>query len=814
MAQDMEDRSDDRDNRVEGQVIASRTDLQLREIVTRMTTAEKASLLGGMGLWRTAAIDRLDVPSIVMTDGTHGVRYSTDQIDGIASGVSALQQFLDTVNQRAEGKAGPALLGSTRPATCFPNGSAFACSWDVELVHELGRALAVECQHFGVNLLLGPGINIRRMPLAGRSFEYFSEDPVVAGDVAASLIGGLQENGVGATLKHFACNNSEIERTTMSSDVGERALREIYLAGFERAIAKSRPWAVMSAYNRLNGVQAAENAWLLTTILREHWGYDGLVISDWHGIKDRPQSLRAGNDLDMPESPTRRAALLASIQAGDVSGGLVDEACLRVLKLVREAKRGERRGMTCDFDAHHRLSREIAAGSMVLLKNEHDTLPLAAKRDRQILAIGAGAVQPVIQGSGSASTRPTQVDIPLDELRALAGEGFTIHHCLGTSDMPEEWDSRRAEALARARTADVVIFFASAQPSGEGEGSDRPDLKLAAGQDRLIADLARLPARLVVIVAAPDAVEMPWVEDVDAVLATFFPGQGGGRALAEILLGRINPSGKLTVSFPAKLEDVPGYHAYPGENGHHPYVEGPFVGYRYYDLKRIAPRFPFGHGLSYTRFGYANLAIAQDHVAPGQPVDLSLELTNEGERAGQEVVQLYIRPEGAPVRRPVRELKGFAKVALEAGEMKRIAFRLSPRDFQHYDTAEGRFVLRATSFHIEIAASSRDIRLSGQIGCTAEAQYFRKIGRDTPPRFLAANPAGTRRFLEFLQTELGIGASEAQALFDSCKGSFLGLIETLAWYIGSDALSEAKVLAVLDEINAAAARPEAQPPAG
>ncbi|MGE3873808.1 MAG: glycoside hydrolase family 3 C-terminal domain-containing protein [Parvibaculaceae bacterium] len=777
------------------------SDEELKQIIEQMTDAEKADLLSGNGLWRTAANYRLNIPETIMTDGTYGVRYSADQIDDPASGTTGLQQFLEIENQRPKEAGTEITFGSTKPATCFPNGSSFACSWDVELAYALGAALAAECHHLGINLLLGPGINIRRMPLAGRSYEYYSEDPVVAGDIAAGVINGLQDNGVGASLKHFACNNSEIERTTMSSDVDERALREIYLAGFERAIAKSRPWTVMSSYNRLNGVQAAENKWLLTDVLRDEWGYDGLVVSDWYAIKDRPQSLRAGNDLDMPESPARRQALLAAIKAGEISPARLDEACLRVLHYIRKAKMGEKREAVCDFPAHHLLARKMASEALVLAKNDRATLPIVPGRDRRILMVGSSALRPIIQGSGSATTRPTQVDIPLDELRALIGNEVEIAHCAGTGKDAAENDRLREEALALAGKSDLVIVFANPDIGADGEGSDRADLRLAPGQDRLITALCRTNVRVVVVLTTPDAVELPWLDDVAGLIISFFPGQGYGRALADILTGSVTPSGKLTVSFPRRLEDVPGYHAYPGENGHHPYSEGIFVGYRYYDLKGLAPALPFGHGLSYTEFAYSQLSLSRPDIALGQDVTVAFDVANVGARAGKEVVQVYVRPNAPALRRPPRELKAFRKVALEPGEKRRVEVTLSTRDFQHYDTAVGRWVLRAGSFDIEIAASSRDIRLSANLPCVSESRGYRRIERETQPIVLSRNPAGTEHFLKFLMSALAIDRREAETLFEYCKSSFLGIPDTLAWFVGSDAVNEDKVLKVIDEIN-------------
>ncbi|NTH16733.1 glycosyl hydrolase [Agrobacterium rhizogenes] len=772
-----------------------RNDRELTKIVETMTNAEKVALLSGSGIWRTAANYRLNVPEIVMTDGTYGVRYSVEQIDGTPDEASGLQQFLEVVNRRSTDAAEAASLGSTKPATCFPNGSSFGCSWDVDLAHRLGVALAEECQYFGINLLLGPGINIRRVPLAGRSYEYYSEDPVISGDIAAGLIRGLQEQGVGATLKHFACNNSEIERTTMSSEVDERALREIYLAGFERAISKSDPWAIMSSYNPVNGVQAAENSWLLSTVLRNEWGYGGLVMSDWHGIKNRVASVLAGNDLDMPESASRKAALLAAIDDRLIESA-ANQSCLRILQLLRRARKEERRSETCDFDAHHELARRMAAESLVLLKNSEATLPINGGNTKKILVVGEGAIKPIIQGSGSATTNPTQIDIPLDEIKRLAEENFSIVYCAA----PNEVGADPSEVIQAAAAADIVIVFANTDVGWDGEGSDRIDLRLAQGQDDLISELAKSSCKTVVVLASPDAVEMPWIDEVDAVVACFFPGQGGGRAIADVLFGKQNPCGKLTVSFPVRLEDTPGYHSYPGENDRHQYSEGIFVGYRYYDLKRIEPLFSFGHGLSYTSYEYTHLSLDQTNIEAGTPLRVSFKLTNTGDRSGKEIAQLYIRPIEPGLKRPIRELKAFRKVGLAPGETETVEFILEARDFQYYDTMAGRWVLRAKGFQIEVGASSRDLRLSQAITCTSEKAGFRRLTIESQPFIVARNPMARERFLAFFRETLKVDESEAEKLFEYTTSSFIGIFNTLTWFMGNS-VTEKQVQGLLDEIN-------------
>lgn len=773
-------------------------DDEFQSVVAVMTDEEKIDFVSGHGLWRTKAIERLGIPAIVMTDGTYGVRYSTTQIDSGADAQAALSAFLAVVNRRAD-DGGAGMFGDTHPATCFPNGNLLGCSWDVALAEELGRALAAECQALGVDLLLGPGINIRRTPLAGRAYEYYAEDPVVSGDLAAGLIRGLQGAGVGASLKHFACNNSEIDRTNMSSDVDERALREIYLAGFERAIAKSDPWTVMSAYNPLNGVQSAENRWLLTDVLREEWGYRGVVISDWHAIKDRPAAVHAGTDLDMPESGPRKARLRAALQAGHLDREVLDRSCRRILSLVRSLVGKRRAAAVVDLDRHHELARRMAAESIVLLKNDNAALPLKDLAGKRLLVVGNGAIQPTIQGSGSATTNPYRVDIPLDEIRALAAEA-TIDFMPFAKDGGGDLECQISDAVAKARLADTVLVFANHRTGDEGEGTDRSDINLADGQDALIEALTGTGCRTIVALTMPDAVAMPWIKTVDAVLACFYPGQGGGAALAQVLFGKVNPSGKLTTTLAARVQDIPGFHTYPGENGHHPYSEGIFVGYRYYDLRAVEPLFPFGHGLSYTRFAYGDLSLDAEAVVPGSSVRLQFKVRNTGEVFGQEVVQIYVGPIEPGLKRPVRELKAFAKHALAPGETTTVNIELQPRDFQYFDTATGRWTLRATAFAVEVAASSRDIRLSRVLPCAPDRLPAPRIKTTSSPAVVFSHPKAEAAVKGFVVERLQLDEDEAQKLIDGTRQSFFGFYDALSWSIG-ESISEAELAALFDALN-------------
>lgn len=741
-----------------------------------LTTDEKIALLHGRGLWRSQAIPRANIPSIVMTDGAYGLRYSTTQIDAGADAADTLSQFL---NVAANG-----MFGTTLPATCFPNANLSACSWDTDLAYQMGTALASECKAAGVHLLLGPGINLRRTPLAGRAFEYYSEDPILAADLAAAMINGLQDHGIGASLKHFACNNSEIDRTNVSSEVSERALREIYLYAFERAIARCNPWTVMSAYNPLNGTQCAENPWLLTQVLREEWGYGGLVISDWHAIKDRPASLRAGTDLDMPESPRRREALRASLVNGSVPITTLDQSTARMLHFLNRIQTANAAPPN-DPEAHHQLAQNIATDSLVLLQND-GTLPLP-KANFRLLIIGEGASSPTIQGSGSASTRPTRVDIPLDEIRAR------LSH---VSHLPFSATTAEISAEIASHPPDAILIFASHHSSAEGEGADRQTLHLAPGQDALITSLAKTH-RVIVALTSPDAVEMPWANNVAAILACFYPGQGGGTALARVLFGEANPCGKLTTSFPQKRADIPGDLSYPPEALHHAYSEGIFVGYRGYDAREIAPLFAFGHGLSYTKFRYDSLTLSANQITPTGSITAQIAITNTGDRPGKEIVQLYIRPLNPALHRPLRELKAFGKIALNPGETGTLTLSLTPRDFSHFDPTEGRFVLRGDGFVIEAAASSRDIRLSAQLDGYHEPSPPIPLLTTTAANKLLADPRAEAALLAVLCTKLPMTTAQAQSLIDNSRSSFLGLYDTLSWYI-ADSLSETALQQAFD----------------
>lgn len=778
-----------------------------KTLIAAMNAEEKVALLTGSGLWRTASLPQHGIDDIVMTDGTYGVRYSSAQIDGnekwsMDDFISVITQTADRANAEEPAAKGgsEALFSASLPATCFPNGSSLACSWDIDLVYQMGQALGRECQHMGVGILLGPGINIRRTPLAGRGYEYYAEDPVVSGDIAAALINGLQDEGVGASLKHFAANNSEYRRTEMDSIIEERALREIYLAGFQRAIAKSQPWTVMSSYNRLNGVQTSQDPFLLTQVLRDEWGYDGLVMSDWYGIKDRPASLVAGNDLAMPETRRDKQTLLAAINAGEVPMAVVDSACLRMLELLDKVQRNRRPGTQADFSAHHRLSQQLAAESIVLLKNDDNLLPLRPENTPRIAVLGKPAQEPVIQGSGCATTVPYLLDRPLDEIFDLAGEAFSVSWAVGAPDDLQSDEAALTQAKVVAQEADVAVIFVSTAVGEDGENGDRHDLNILAVHEQLIREVASVQPNVVVVLANSDAVVMPWLGECKALLETFFAGQGMGRAVAEILFGQRNPSGKLTVTVPNTLEETPAWLNYPGENLRHHYGEGLFVGYRYYDKRCLTPRFPFGFGLSYTQFSYRNLSLSAETIGAGDTLTVSFDLSNIGAVEGKEIVQLYVSaPEGELIRE-VRALKGFDKIALAAGETKRVSLQLPISELACYHPGLADWVITPGNWQVHIGGSSRDLPLNATFTVDCPARYV-PLRDDNSLQQLIQQPKAFARVVQLIADKSQLPPEQVrEKLIRLAPDLFCGLLIALTEFLALDIDR--------DELNAVLAEPQ------
>ena len=615
---------------------------QAQALVAQMSLEEKAAFCSGRSFWRLKALERLGLPSIMVTDGPHGLR-------------------------KQAGSADHAGLASSVPATCFPTASALACSWNRELLAEIGAALGEQCAVENVALLLGPGMNIKRYPLCGRNFEYFSEDPLLSGELAAALVTGIQSQGVGACLKHFAANNQERARMFVDTLVDERTLREIYLRGFQIAVERAQPWAVMCAYNRLNGEYCSEHDWLLNQVLREDWGFKGLVVTDWGAANDRVRGLSAGLDLEMPASGGVNDKLIAdAVRAGDLDEAVLDRSMVRNVSLTLLGADLAKRDTEIDQASHHALARRAAAASAVLLKNEEAMLPLNPASS--LAVIGAFAEQPRYQGAGSSRVNPTRLDCALHAIREIAAESSAITYAPGYDPVRSETDATLiSEAVAAARKADAAAVFAGLPGIYESEGFDRAHLRLPDQHDDLIEAVCRANPDTVVVLSNGAPVAMPWVHTPRAILATHLAGQAGGGAIADLLFGRENPGGKLAETYPARQADLGCDPWFPGTGRQVQYREGLYVGYRYFDSAGVQPLFPFGHGLSYTAFAYRNLELSQDKASPGDEVLASVEITNTGEVAGSEIVQLYVSALASRVYRPAQELKAFARVALGSG---------------------------------------------------------------------------------------------------------------------------------------------------
>ncbi|MDA2892192.1 glycoside hydrolase family 3 C-terminal domain-containing protein [Mycolicibacterium sp. BiH015] len=647
--------------------------------VDQLSREEKAALVCGRDFWTTTPVERLQVPSIVLTDGPHGVRRQSGDSDHLG-------------------------LGESRPATCFPLAVAVGSSWSPEVAEKVGAAIGLEARALGVHVVLGPGVNIKRSPLCGRNFEYYSEDPLLAGTLGAAHVRGQQAQGVGASVKHFAANNQETDRMRISADVDPRTLREIYLPTFEHVIRDAGPATVMCSYNRINGVPSSENRWLLTDVLREQWGFTGAVVSDWGAVSDPVAATRAGLDLQMPGTGGRSVRqIVEAVQAGTLSEEALDAAAARVLALTELAKEP-----SSEFDAaeHHSLARELATECAVLLKNDREVLPLDPRA--RIAVIGEFARTPRFQGGGSSHVNANRVDAALDFLCEQSGgtvdfaAGFTVD---GTGDAA----ALRAEAVATARNADVAVVFAGLADADESEGYDRVGLELPSTQRELITAVSAAAPKTVVVLANGGVVTVDgWHDDVDAILEGFLLGQAGGSALADLLFGGANPSGRLAESIPVKLADTASYLNFPGEQGHVRYGEGVMVGYRWHETAGVAAHYPFGHGLSYTTFEVTDLAV--DVTGP-DTAHLKLTVTNTGRRRGGYVVQVYVATTAGPVQRPVRELRFFTKVHLDPGETRSLATVLGRRAFAYWDIDRDDWVVAPGDYTVQVCRDSATVSL-------------------------------------------------------------------------------------------------------
>ena len=657
-------------------------------LIQQMTLEEKAALCSGLNFWYLKGVERLGIPSIMVTDGPHGLRKQTGQADHVG-------------------------LNASLPATCFPTASALAATWNRDLVYQVGVALGEECRQEKVGVILGPGVNIKRSPLCGRNFEYFSEDPYLAGEIAKSHINGVQSQGVGTSLKHYAANNQETRRMTIDTILDERALREIYLTGFEIAVKEAQPWTVMCSYNRINGTYASDKRYLMNDILKDEWGHQGLVVTDWGAMNERVDALKAGVELEMPGAPNGNdAKILAAVRSGELDEAVLDCAVERILTLILKAQATLAQDFSYDPQAHHALARRVAGEGAVLLKNDGQLLPL--KAGARIALIGRFAKSPRYQGAGSSLMKPTRLDNLYEELAKLTGETNLIYAPGYTEKGDAADETLIQEALRAAGQADVVLVCVGLTDMDEVEGIDRKHMQLPAGHAALIRRLSATHQKVVVVLSNGSPIEMPWVNDVSAILEGYLGGQAGAGALADILTGQVNPSGKLAETFPIKLQDTLPY-PYPGGPATVEYRESIYVGYRYYDTAHVEVLYPFGHGLSYTSFAYRDLALAQS----GDTVTATFKVKNTGLVAGKETVQLYVRDLQSTAFRPEKELKGFVKVDMQPGEEIEVIITLSPRAFAFYDAGSKDWVVEPGDFEILVGASSRDIRLTAALHLTA-----------------------------------------------------------------------------------------------
>ena len=673
--------------------------MDISKIIAEMTLEEKAGLCSGADFWHTKAVERLGIKRITMSDGPHGLRRQEEEGDHLG-------------------------MGGSVPAVCFPAGCATAASFDIELIHALGEELGEECRAEGVNVLLGPAANIKRSPLCGRNFEYFSEDPYLASRMAANYIKGVQSKGVGTSLKHFLANNQEHRRMSSSSEVDERTLREIYLAAFEEAVKESKPWTVMCSYNRINGTYAAENKKFLTDVLRGEWGFDGFVVSDWGAVNNRPADLAAGLDLEMPGSfGINDERIIEAVKAGRLSEEALNTAVERILRIVEKSHAVDKTA-PYDKEASHNLARKMAGECMVLLKNE-GILPLS--KEDKVTFIGEFAKNPRYQGGGSSHINSFKIESAWD-----GADKAYVTYAKGYDANEDKTDEALLkEAVEAARAAKTAVIFAGLPDSYESEGYDRSHMKMPDCQNALIEAVCEANPNTVVVLHNGSPVEMPWINKVKAVLEVYLGGQAVGGAALDVLYGDINPSGRLAETFPIKLEDNPSYLYYRGEGDRVEYREGIFVGYRYYDKKKMDVLFPFGHGLSYTEFAFSNLKLSAEEIVDTDTLQVTVDVRNIGSRAGKTVVQLYVAPPEGAVIRPVRELKGFEKVSLAPGESRTVSFMLSKRAFSYYDTEIGEFRAPAGEYGIEIGASSRNILQRASLKLTESESRRPKVNMDT-----------------------------------------------------------------------------------
>lgn len=758
-----------------------------------MNLEQKAAFVSGYDYWHLEEAPELGLPKIMITDGPHGLRKANPDKKSSTGGIG---------------------LGNSVPATCFPPAATSSCSWDPELLEQEGEAMGEECLKEKVSTILGPGTNIKRAPVGGRNFEYFSEDPLLAGECAAAVINGVQSKGVGTSLKHFAANSQEAFRMVVNEVVDERTLRETYLTAFEIAVKKAQPWTVMNSYNRINGVYASENEWLQQKVLRKEWGFEGLIVTDWGASVDRIPGLKAGTDLEMPCSGDLNTnRIIAAVKDGTLDEKILDERVDTVVDLIVKSKPALEKTHTYDVDAHHAIAQKIAEGSMQLLKNDDGILPL--KDGQKVAVIGEMAKAPRFQGAGSSVINPTKLSNAFDELQKL---GVDISYAQGyyksAPSKKKDKTPRKtgaeliAEAKEAASKADVAVVFVGLTEEFEGEGYDREGIEIPAEHNELVAAVAEANPNTVVVIAGGSVILMPWLKNVKGLLNSGLGGQAGGIAVANILTGKVNPSGKTSETYPRAFEDNPTYGNFPGGPVTSEHRESVYIGYRYYDAADIDVEFPFGFGLSYTTFEYSDIKLSKDKMKDTDTVTVSFKIKNTGSVDGAEIAEVYVADKESTIFRPKKELRGFKKVFLKAGEEKEVSVELSKRAFAFYNVELGDWMVETGEFDILVGSSSRDIKLTASM--TVESTVTASIPdyRKTAPNYYNNVANITRDDFAAVYGELPNPEIDKNKKIDlycclndarhtKWGGKLCRLIEKIMSGMGSDANGDGKMLAAM-----------------
>lgn len=710
--------------------------MEIQNILSQMTLEEKASMLNGLNFWQLKGVERLGVPSVMVTDGPHGLRKQTGESDHLG-------------------------LNASVPATAFPTAAGLACSFDRALVREVGEALGDLCQQEDVAVILGPGANIKRSPLCGRNFEYFSEDPYLAGEIAAAHIQGVQSRNVGTSLKHFAMNNQEHRRMSVNVSCDERTRREIYLAAFERAVKKGKPWTVMCSYNKIDGTYSSENFWLLRQVLRDEWGFDGFTMTDWGACNDHIKGIEAGMDLSMPSlGASADDAVVEAVRSGRLDERVVDEAVARILNIIDRFTSNRKVDPDFSLGVQHHLARKVAREAAVLLKND-GTLPLKSKG--KIAFIGEFAEKPRYQGGGSSHINAYEITSALEAVRSVA----KVDYARGfRTDADVVDDALMAEAVALAKDADVVVLFLGLPDSFESEGFDRTHMRMPECQTKLLDAICEVNGKVAVVLHNGSPIEMPWADKVQAILEMYLGGQAVGGATVDLLFGAVSPSGKLAETFPLRLEDNPSYLNFPGDGDSVNYAEGLYVGYRWYDARRMPVRWPFGHGLSYTTFEYSNMRLSAEKLGQDETLEVLVDVTNTGSVGAKEIVQLYVHSAHEGISRPEQELKGFEKVYVAPGATETVRFRLCKRAFSYYNVDIADWYAEGGAYELRVGASSRDIRLTAQVELAPGKPLPVKVTPDTTLGDAKKIP-GWEQVIGQLAQAMAQNAPQGDAMFDA-----------------------------------------------